>query len=821
MKIQCYCGAKYGIDVTPEMARDPVRFICPSCNADLSGPINDLVRQELGLTTPAPAPAPIAPAPPTARVRITSTPRSEPAAPAKLSLSLSASTATHGTPVETAPQPGLGGDEPQPCPKHKGELTVERCYVCRKPICPKCMELFGFVCSPLCMARANSTGINVPVFAGQKSVRESKQWRKTGLTGMGICAAVLLLLGGWIWYAWFGSVPHPIFSVRYPDPAYAGKSYLTGKNQIVFVHGGLLARYGLGSSKNAVWTTEVITKQQIDDEVERQKKRYVDSLNNAIRRGSDIRPQVPRDDEIEKDVQEEMETGLQLFVQDQNVWVARNGKLTRYDWDTGKPGQELALPSVYEQPKLDGSDLLFTDENGLGQHLITHVSLASGEMHTEEVGEPKPSATLASSRKSSAGASRNKQGTNSTAGLPTNPGDDSNTPLDPNKVAQDAQKLPYAAKIALPATLSNSRHQQEILNEIKQDEGDGQPRAAAGDKAGADAVGLFDRSFVSSKYGYFEWSSKVLEHKVVAHQAMKDKPARSALESNPSVTNQAAIANEILNDMQRDRGGDTVTEDQSRYQVTVHQPGNKDVPDWVGEVVGPPSVIPQKTVTVVTGGKMFIVLDKSNKKLWQTDLTYNISAGNGLDDNDPAETSMGAGPCVEQGDTLYAFDQATLTAYDLMSGNVRWRVPAIGIVGLFFDDQGTVYVNSTTADLESIKFSRQIDITKKINSSVLRIDCKTGNVLWNVQPGGFVSHVDGKFVFCFASHQAPDLDPDSLTTLPGMLNSAMDIRRLSAKDGKVVWDYSESRCPLSVRFKGNIVELVFRKEVEVLKFLTL
>ena len=50
MKVQCQCGTKYAFDVTPEMARDPVRFICPGCGLDLSAPINDLVRQELGLS---------------------------------------------------------------------------------------------------------------------------------------------------------------------------------------------------------------------------------------------------------------------------------------------------------------------------------------------------------------------------------------------------------------------------------------------------------------------------------------------------------------------------------------------------------------------------------------------------------------------------------------------------------------------------------------------------------------------------------------------------------------------------------------------------
>ncbi len=241
---------------------------------------------------------------------------------------------------------------------------------------------------------------------------------------------------------------------------------------------------------------------------------------------------------------------------------------------------------------------------------------------------------------------------------------------------------------------------------------------------------------MNSQYGYVEWSSKLLESRGQTVKVMKDKPARSALESNPSVTNTAAIANEILNDMQRENGGDTISEDVSRYQVTVHRPEAKDVPDWVGEVIGPPSVIEQKTVTVVTGGKMLVVLDKTNKKLWQSDLTYNVSHRSRFEGDATSEISIGEGPCVEHGDALYVFDSASLTAYDLNSGNVRWRVPSIGIAGLFFDARNTMYVNSTTADLDSLRFSRQIDINKKTSASVLHVDCKTGKVLWNVQPGG-------------------------------------------------------------------------------------
>jgi len=831
MKVQCQCGAKYVIDVTPEMARDPVRFVCPNCNLDLSGPINDLVRQELGIAAAPPAQVtPAAPAPKAKstamRVPTPARPKSsEPAVPTRLSLSTSASTSTHGTPVAATMPPEEGSaDFGQPCPKHPGEVSVEHCRVCRKPICPKCMELFGFVCSPLCQAKAESHGVKVPVFAGQKSVVEARRWRKIWWLGMGVGVGLAVFAGVWIWWTLFATRPHAIFSVRFPEMSYAGNSRIVGKDQIVFLHGGLLARYKLGS-KTATWTSEIITKQQIEAEVDRQMDAYQASLASAIRRGADSesRPHVPLRQDLEKEVQKEMESSLQLFVHEQNIWIERNGKLTGYDWETGKAGKEITVAAGRHEANVEGGELQFADENAFGQLLVTRISLASGEAHTETIGQPRSSAVLASTRtvKPAASVKKGAQSkTSQSTGLPTNAGVDNDKPMDPAQVAQDAQNLPYAAKIALPATLSNAKHQNDILNEIKEDE---PPDRPAGADRNAQVTDPFSRggSFVKSKYGYLEWVSKVLEARSRTRKVMKDKPGQSALESNPSITNTAAMANEILNEMQRGRGGDSVSEDISRYQVTVHRVDATDVPDWTGEIIGPPSVIEQKTVTIVSGGEMFVVLDKSNKKLWQANLAYKIKGGSGLDDNDPGQTSMGAGPVIERDDALYVFDEATLTAFDLASGNVRWRVPTIGIVGVFFDDLGSMYVNSTTADLDSIRFSRQIDINKKISAVVLRIDCKTGKVYWNVQPGGLVSHVEGKFVFCFASHQADDLDPDSLTTLPGMLDSLMDIRRLDPKTGKIMWVKSEPRCPLSVRFNGNIVELVFRKEVEVLKFLTL
>ncbi len=142
---------------------------------------------------------------------------------------------------------------------------------------------------------------------------------------------------------------------------------------------------------------------------------------------------------------------------------------------------------------------------------------------------------------------------------------------------------------------------------------------------------------------------------------------------------------------------------------------------------------------------MIIVFDKSNKKLWQATFTYPLPPGNPELGED--ELSFGAGPCVEHGGVVYVFDQAVLSAFDLATGNVRWRLPSVGVVGLFFDDQGMLYVNTTTGNPDDIKYARQIDVNKSIAAVLLKIDPRTGKTLWSVKPGGFICHLSGKYIY--------------------------------------------------------------------------
>src|SRR5262249_26076596 len=157
---------------------------------DSSEFVNDLIRRELGQSNPTSAASP-APAASRAAAPMGVLLDSPQAGPAPSSGSPSGRP-PGGLPPGGGPRVRLSTPTPQAAPvsetpaeqgppvclKHGGEYAVEKCYVCSKPICPKCMELFGYVCSPLCKAKADSHGIKLPVYALQRDVVESRHWRK-------------------------------------------------------------------------------------------------------------------------------------------------------------------------------------------------------------------------------------------------------------------------------------------------------------------------------------------------------------------------------------------------------------------------------------------------------------------------------------------------------------------------------------------------------------------------------------------------------------------------------------------------------------------
>ena len=780
MKIQCSCGAKYALDVSPEMAANPVRFVCPACGVDSSDFVNDLVRKELGLPKPA-APMRIRPPEPDL--------------------------------AEAAP---AAAEEPQPCPKHPGQFTIDKCHICSKPICPKCMELFGYVCSPLCKGKAESRGIQIPIYAGQKSVKEARAWRRIGLGAGALGVLVAALLGFWIWYAWIGSRPRVVWSVRFAERSYSGQSAFCGNDQIVFLHGDTLARHDMKLKKEH-WSRHLVDKKQIDAAVAQEMKRMSALIDKITGEDPDRAPKMPNPEKLRQEMQIEAEAALELIVRGQNIWVLSPGKLTRYDRDTGEPLKEVPVPAGYGGLIPRGDELLDVDFE-TGKPIVTRINLNTCESRTEQVG---PHATLpmdASDTNRTEGmpgipaAALSKAGS-ARAGLPVGtPGKDGGKLMDPAKVAEQAQHLSYPARIALPAILAHNMNQERTLAAYD-DRLPGEPApSAASPPARTD-----DSSLIPTKDGFILFSVKLLESRITERAAMKPAPAKSALDGNLTVDKTSEVANVMLNEAQRARGGEVVREDESRYQVTIRR---TDAPGgWSGEVIGPPTLYPLTILNVLTANKTLLVLDKTNKVLWQSPLTYNVSRG--LASLEPEHAPYGLGPCVERQDSLYVFDEGVLTVFDKANGNVRWRLPSVGISGLFFDDQGMIYVNTTTAGPDAIKYSNQIDITRKASSVVMKVDPRSGKGLWTAQVGGLVNYVSGPFIYTVQSYQADD--SDSGTSMDAVLGheSFMSIKRLNPKNGHLVWEHPEPRAPLDVQFDRNTIRLVFRREVEVLRFHTL
>jgi endogenous inhibitor of DNA gyrase (YacG/DUF329 family) len=792
MKIQCSCGTKYSFEVAPEMAQNPVRFVCPDCGLDSSEYVNQLVREELAEQA-AREPLPETPVPSIASV--------PPPAP-RLKISHEAKPPEPPPPVATASRF---------CPKHRTVVATGKCAVCGKPICPQCMEQFGYFCSPLCKNKADLQGVAAPVYAGQKFAVEAQFWRKAGLIFSSVFAALLLAVGTWIWYAWFGAVPHTQFSVRFDDAerAHHGSVRLVGKDQVVFLHGGILARYDL-KTKKQVWQQTLVTQQQVadlvkgeDDENARESAKYGRDVGGVMLAG-----------EHEKMVRDRLESALSLRVSGENVWVGKpvqrvsadglfaltDYQLARYNWATGKVEQQVTVPEEAGEFIERSNELVLLNHTEVGAQFVTHVSLADGAMRTEEFHDPAAVTIAVAPAAHEAGKPAGGAG---------------GQPSSAEKLAAEAQNLNLPGRIALPALVAGESHREQVAAELQDDD----PSRPRPDKKFKREVARF--MLLPDPNGYIQVAVRMLEEHIVTREAMKAPPKKSLLDSgNGGTGNEMTAVNEQLNEMQRNSGNSTVSEDQSRYQVSLHRPDSSDTPDWTGEVIGPPEVFPLKTVNVLAAGRSVTVFDKSNKKLWEATLTYPIGGGNrGFGDE---ESQFGDGPCVEHGDMLYVFDQAVLSAYDLATGTARWRLPSIGIVGLFFDDEGMVYVNTTTGNPDDIKYARQIDVTKSTEAVLLKLDPKTGKTLWSVKPGGFISYLSGKFIYTVESNDPNPTDQVVLSdTLQGLQKPPfLRIARINPDNGRLLWVHQQDRAPFDIRFDKNSIELVFKREVQVLHYLS-
>lgn len=300
----------------------------------------------------------------------------------------------------------------------------------------------------------------------------------------------------------------------------------------------------------------------------------------------------------------------------------------------------------------------------------------------------------------------------------------------------------------------------------------------------------------------------------VAYEAMKAKTESALANANVSVLDTRKVAEEISNDMKRSAGRTKRHEDESTYEVTLRRVF-AEPNEWKAEVTGSPELFAQKTVDVLVSGKTLRVFDKGNSLLWEAKLSFPIASVHSFSD-----TEAPSSPCVERGDTLYFFDRGVLTAFEKSNGKVRWRLPSVGVSRIQFDDRGMLYVNTTSADPETIQYSEQLDFDKMGVPVLMKVHARDGRKLWTLEKPGDQCLVTGRFLYLTTAGTS------HWEMLGSMLNGGggrapvhFRLHRLDPKTGKEIWEYHVTKQPENVDIQENRILLQYPNEIQVLKFL--
>jgi hypothetical protein len=699
------------------------------------------------------------------------------------------------SPAATPPEGGL-------CPKHKSDPAVETCRVCGKPICLKCMEQFGYVCSVYCRQQAEAKRIKVPVYAHQKTVVQSRASANSKRMVMACLVLAFLFLGVWIWYSWFARDPKLVYSIPIvrsdsklaefykPDDFYE----LIAPNQLLSVKDKHLALTDV-TQQRALWSVPLQT------EAEAAAIKAARAKNEeALKRTAKNPNAEPILDPLGFE-DADMYSHPQVIATTNDIWLVIPGRLRRFDRQTGSTKEIPVKEKIRSIERGEDSILVVTEETS-GRQVLTQITLPDGNTQTEEL-VPAKFKTPPTAKSGTQLAGR--------------------TPPATTPAAKPPGRMAKAAYTPPPAQQRTADSEDKLpANQLKNAATDVAARAAAAsagneDDNGDDSMNIFmadQARYIPAGPNAVQFTTKLIEKKIVTHEAMKPK-GKSILDSDHLTAGQSMdVAQEMMNDSQRERTGGREQEDVSRYSVILHRRLGPTVADWTGEVTGPPQFIPLKTVDLVTAGNTALVFDKSNKKLWEAKLTYNVPHRYGYrfggEEGD-------YGPCLETKDALYIADQGILTRYDLATGTPAWRLNSVGISRIQQDSAGKLYVNTTTAGPDSIQYSQQVNIRNKVHPVILKVDPKTGKVLWNLQSMGDDCRISGKFVYTTMVSQTV-----AWLKLEEGPDTHYNLNLISPSSGSVIWNYHVgNQSVLRTDVQGNWIMLHLDNEVRVLKFFSL
>ncbi|HKQ39737.1 MAG TPA: B-box zinc finger protein, partial [Verrucomicrobiae bacterium] len=598
---------KYALDIGAENLNNPIRFACNQCGVDNSTALNQIVRQQYGTVQEA------------------------------------------TTPI---------------CHRHSDQPATANCLMCKKPICPQCMALFGYVCSAYCAGQAERAGVTLPAYEGQRDVVEARFWKKVRGVVYAALALLAVLAGVALWYNFSGSRPKPVYALKLPQKRDEGFCKFITSEEILVQHGNKLARLNI-KQKRELWSTHLIDPEQIKEaaaawvdaeqfHAENFKLRMARLQAEGRKKEAELLMSYDREPKSEAEqlaeaadmIEEQLLRRVRFHVQNSDIWIGYTNKIAHVDWASGVLDKEIPLTGDLRRFIARDGALLALCEKPLGDRAVTYVRLPAGEAQTDEI-----KLELA-------------QSTNATR-----------------------MRLP---DVDIPVTAMTVHIRPNFLDDST-------------DRFMATAVGTY---IVNAGTNVAQMDVSMIEKKIGEQRTMKPRTGKSVLDGDVNPTKSTALANEILNEIQEQRTGGVRFEDESRYLVRIKRKlATGSIPDWVREVSGPPQLFTLNTVDVLTAGKMMIVIDKNNQTRWETKLTYPASSAMMMGGRAPWNRGFWEMPmpCMERGSILYFFDQGVLAAFEIATGNARWRLPTVGVSELKFDSEGMMYVVTTSAQQEQIK----------------------------------------------------------------------------------------------------------------------
>jgi hypothetical protein len=750
-------------------------------------------------SAPAPQPAPAAPAAPRM------TPGSiVPSGAAGLRINKAAAPAHAAAPTAAAPVaagagPADANANARFCNKHQSLPAADSCRVCGKPICLKCMEQFGYLCSVFCREKAEATGMKIPRYKLQKRGIDDKRVKQAQRITAAVGIAAVVFLGVWFWYAWFARNPKVVYSIPQipPDPN-SPRSWhpteffqLIAPGQFLSVKSKTLELYDVVKGE-ALWSARLesdaeatavkAAKEKNDAIMKATPKTYNPDTREETTEYKGLDPLGERDDEG-------FFSNPDVAVTTNDVWLWYSDRLLRFDRQSGSP-KDVPVKDGIRDITQEGDSILVVTHEPTGREVLTQIMLSDGSSQNEEITPAKTNAVTRLATARLAAARMAGRGTNR---VDAAQGGRTRRRRDTGGAGSEAGAAPGASAAPAGALATAGVTTPEGGNTPEDD----------------DQSAWYDerfRNFIPAGPNVVRFDSKLLQENIIQHAALQTQQPKKPLlvDSDNLTAGQSMRASvEMANSMRGPAVGET--EDLSTFQVRVHRLLASGVDDWTNVVTGEPSFIPLTTVDLVTAGKSVYVLDKNNKKLWDAKLSNPaVPQIHSYFGNDEANAT-----CLELKDSIVVADTEMITCFDIASGAEKWHLGLGGLTGMQDDGRGHLYLTSNSTEGGGVATADHPLITK--------VDERTGKEVWRAESLGAQCLVSGKFVYgTWVSRVFAALKIEEGG------DRIYNLNLISPSTGRRIWNYrAANRQILRTQVQQNWILLQFDDEMMVLKFFSL